>query len=209
MIRNILLDMGGVVTLQDADEARRRFADLGIDSGKLVHSYGQTGVFGAFEAGEIDEEDFCAELSRMAGREISLQEAAHCCLGFKKEAPIDRLHYLLELKQKYHLCLVSNTNPFVINDHCTSNFSSDGRPISDYFHSLLLSYKLKVCKPDKEFFIRALAADNMKAEECVFIDDSLTNIQSAEALGIHGIHINTNEPWREKLEKILSSENHA
>ena len=101
MIRNILFDMGGIVTLQDADEARRRFRALGIDTGSQLCRHGHTGIFGALEAGEICEDEFCSELAKMVGRQhVSHEEAEHCWLGFKKAAPLDRLHTLLELKKR-------------------------------------------------------------------------------------------------------------
>ena len=43
----------------------------------------------------------------------------------------------------------------------------------------------------------------MKAEETIFVDDSLKNIKAAEALGIRGLHVAPDEDWMEKLTALL------
>ena len=48
---------------------------------------------------------------------------------------------------------------------------------------------MQAYKPEPDIFLKALAADGMKAEETIFVDDSLKNIKAAEALGIRGLHV--------------------
>ena len=43
----------------------------------------------------------------------------------------------------------------------------------------------------------------MKAEETIFVDDSLKNIRAAEALGIRGLHAAPDEDWMERLTALL------
>ena len=42
-------------------------------------------------------------------------------------------------------------------------------------------------KPDPAFYNLLLSTYNLKAEECVFIDDTPKNIKAGEDLGIKGI----------------------
>lgn len=60
-------------------------------------------------------------------------------------------------------------------------------------------------KPDAEFFRIALERDNLVAEESLFIDDSIRNVQAAEALGIKGLHVRQNEDWAEELKAYLDA----
>lgn len=204
MVRNLLFDMGGVVFKQDTPEAFRRFRAAGVDPDYYMGAYGQKDFFLDLETGLISTDEFCAKMAHVSGREsVTYDEALYCWLGFVDEVPAERLHNLLTLKEKYHLGLLSNTNPFIMGFMLGGDFSAERRPISDYFHSLFLSYEMKVCKPCQDIFLKALAADGMKAEETIFIDDSLANVRAAESLGIRGLHVKTNEDWMPALGKML------
>jgi putative hydrolase of the HAD superfamily len=43
-------------------------------------------------------------------------------------------------------------------------------------------------KPGKRIYEILLEKYQLKPEECIFIDDTLANIKSAEELGIKGVH---------------------
>lgn len=196
--------MGGVIFRQDSEEAFRRFREAGLDPEKYMGAFGQKEFFLDVENGKIDADTFCRKMAEASGREhVSWEEAQHCWLGFLKEVPVERLHYLLELKKHYHVCLLSNTNPFMMSFTRSSKFSSDGKPISFYFDTLFCSYEMKAYKPDSEIFIKALDTDKMIADETLFLDDSMKNIVAAQRLGIQTLYVKTNEDWRDRLTLVL------
>ncbi len=85
----------------------------------------------------------------------------------------------------------------------SDKFSDERKPIGDYFDTLFCSYEMQAYKPNPDIYLKALAADGMKAEETIFVDDSLKNVKAAEALGIHGLHVAPDEDWMEKLTELL------
>lgn len=206
MIKNLFFDMGGVVFRQNTPEAFRRFREAGIDTDYYMGEHGQKDFFLDVETGVIDTDEFCRKMSAATGRAVTMDDALYCWLGFIKDVPVDRLRCLLELRRKYHVCLLSNTNPFIMSFTRSPRFSTDGYPISHYFDSQFCSYEMGAYKPDAEFFRIALDRDGLLAEESLFIDDSLKNIQAAEALGIKGLHVRQNEDWTEELRAYLSAE---
>lgn len=202
MIRNILLDMGGVVFIQDTAEAERRFAAMGIDTSRYMGAYAQHGFFGDLEAGRIGEAAFCREMARATGREqVTPDQARHCWEGFIKAVPAERLAWIDALRAEgYRLGLLSNTNPFVM-----SRMNDARTQIASHFDHLMLSYRLGVCKPSREIYEKALSDAGMLASETIFVDDGPHNISGAEAIGIHGLHITTNTPWLEPLRRRLEA----
>jgi putative hydrolase of the HAD superfamily len=52
------------------------------------------------------------------------------------------------------------------------------------FDGLVFSGPLHITKPSKEIFEHLLAKYDLKAEDCIFIDDSPINVAGAEAAGI-------------------------
>ncbi len=196
--------MGGVIFRQDSEEAFRRFREVGLDPEKYMGAFGQKEFFLDVENGKIDADTFCRKMAEASGREhVSWEEAQHCWLGFLKDVPVECLHYLLELKKHYHVCLLSNTNPFMMSFTRSSKFSSDGKPISFYFDTLFCSYEMKAYKPDSEIFIKALDTDKMIADETLFLDDSMKNIVAAQRLGLQTLYVKTNEDWRDRLTLVL------
>ena len=196
--------MGGVIFRQDSEEAFRRFREVGLDPEKYMGAFGQKEFFLDVENGKIDADTFCRKMAEASGREhVSWEEAQHCWLGFLKDVPVERLHYLLELKKHYHVCLLSNTNPFMMSFTRSSKFSSDDKPISFYFDTLFCSYEMKAYKPDCEIFIKALDTDKMIADETLFLDDSMKNIVAAQRLGLQTLYVKTNEDWRDRLTLVL------
>lgn len=161
-------------------------------------------VFLDVETGKIDADEFCRRMAEAVGREsVSWEEAQYCWLGFIRDVPVDRLRNLLKLREEYHICLLSNTNPFIMAFTRSDKFSDEHKPIGDYFDTLFCSYEMQAYKPNPDIYLKALAADGMKAEETIFVDDSLKNVKAAEALGIHGLHVAPDEDWMEKLTELL------
>lgn len=66
----------------------------------------------------------------------------------------------------------------------------------------ILSYTVKLIKPDPEIYKLVLQKCGIKAEESVFIDDTLVNVEAAQALGIEGIHFRSIEQVKEDLRKL-------
>jgi putative hydrolase of the HAD superfamily len=60
--------------------------------------------------------------------------------------------------------------------------------IADRFHAVVNSSDVGFAKPAQEFYAIALARAGVAAEHALFIDDSLPNVQGANALGIRGHH---------------------
>ena len=63
----------------------------------------------------------------------------------------------------------------------------------------ILSYREKVIKPDAEIYRRLLDRYSLKAEESVFIDDTMGNVEAAQELGLHGILFRSKEQTEQEL----------
>ncbi len=69
----------------------------------------------------------------------------------------------------------------------------------DFFDGLVVSYKLKMAKPDKQIFEYVLNEYNLKAENCLFVDDTLKNIEMAKSLGFNTHHFTTANNFKADL----------
>lgn len=66
---------------------------------------------------------------------------------------------------------------------------------------VVVSGEEKCIKPGPEIFKRLLTRFNLQAQDCVFIDDNLANIQAAQALGFEVIHFQNAADLRAALQQ--------
>lgn len=209
MIKNLIFDMGGVILpIQPIGEPMRRFARLGLSreqAERFFGLYGQQGIFREAETGELSAEEFLEAYHRLTGYAATFEEIAWAWLGFVHEPPVERLYELNRLRgEGWHVALLSNTNPFIMR-HCESTaFSPQGQGIGSYFDRLFYSYHLGACKPDSRAFERMLELGGYRAEECLFLDDALHNVEAARALGMQALHVPENQDWAQPLRQRLA-----
>ena len=216
MVKNIIFDFGGVVIHLQPDEAMRRFEALGIiDARQQMSIFGQTGIFGQVEKGEITTDEFCRLLALEAQQKggkftgvdnpsYSYEEAKWAWMGYVKAVPRQNLDALLRLQQRYRLYLLSNLNPFLQQWAESESFSGDGHGLRHYIPYLYYSFQLRDYKPAPSMFRRMLDAAGLCAEDCVFVDDSPRNIEGCEAVGMHGLLVGKDEDWIAPLDDLLN-----
>lgn len=72
----------------------------------------------------------------------------------------------------------------------------------EQFHPVLVSESCKLAKPDPAFYRLALTKTERKPEQCVFIDNTLKNVEVANKLGIHGLHLTTREALEKDFDRL-------
>ncbi|WP_027878740.1 HAD-IA family hydrolase [Mesoflavibacter zeaxanthinifaciens] len=118
-----------------------------------------------------------------------------------KDFPEHRLQFIKQLAKdnNYQLILLSNTNELHI-DYIKKNVSFY-EDFKDCFDQFYLSHEINLRKPNADIFNFVLIENNLKAEECLFIDDTLENTQTAEQLGIN---VWNNNPATEDIVDIFT-----
>ena len=207
-IKNIAFDLGGVVIALSYEQAVRRFEEIGLkDARQHLDAFHQRGIFGDLERGIITTEEFRIELGKLIGREVTYDECLYAWHGYVEYVPQKNLQMLLKLRQLgYKVCLLSNTNPFMMQWAMSKEFDGNGHSMDYYFDNLYLSYKYKYMKPSPEIFKIMLEGQQSSAEETLFIDDGQKNVEAAKELGMKTLFPENNEDWTEPLAKLLGIE---
>ena len=72
MIRNIVIDFGGVLIALNKQASIQAFRDLGMESvAELINDYRSEGIFNELEHGKIDIHRFCDEARRISGVDVT------------------------------------------------------------------------------------------------------------------------------------------
>jgi 2-haloacid dehalogenase len=111
------------------------------------------------------------------------------------KGPIDdSLHILRELKQAGHP-LYGLTNW----SHETFPIARQRYDFFSWFDGIVVSGEEGTIKPDPKLYQTLLERYDIDPSRAVFIDDNKTNVEAAEALGIHGIHFHNAAQLRGEL----------
>ena len=205
MIRNIIFDLGGVIITISQQEAIRRFGEIGLKNAEHhLNPYTQSGIFGDLEQGLISAEEFRRDLSRLTGRELSMDDCRYGWLGYCAGLPERNIAILKKLRSEgYRLILLSNTNPFMMSWAMSDDFDGMGHSMEHYFDAIYLSYKLKVMKPSELFFKRVVESENINPRETLFVDDGPRNVAAAAKLGMTTFCPINGADWTSEIYKYL------
>ena len=195
--KNIIFDLGGVLLDIAPDATLEALRALGVAERFLTDGLNiRNDILVGLECGAVAPEDMYRAFAGSIGKECTLEvreqiKNAWCAMLGK--AKIEKFHTLRALREKgYKVFLLSNTNAIhweVIEEKLQA---IEGRPLTDYFDGVYLSFRMHACKPDDEIFEKLLAAEGINAEDCLFLDDSRDNCATAASLGIASLLMERN-----------------
>ena len=195
-IKNLLIDLGGVLINLDRQRCIENFQKLGLRNvEELLDISNQDGILMQQEKGLITPAEFRNGVREMIGKVVSDKQIDAAWNSFLVDIPTHKLDLLLKLREKYVVYLLSNTNDIHWKWSCENVFPYRGFQVEDYFEKIYLSFEMKMVKPDTEIFETVLADANIDPKETFFIDDSEANCLAAQALGISTYTPQANEDW--------------
>ncbi len=208
MIKNVLLDFGGVVVTLDKPQAISRFEEIGLKhAAEHLDAYTQTGIFGDLERGDITDETFRIELGKLIGHEVTWDECRYAWLGYVGDVPQRNLDYLLKLRSMgYRVILVSNTNPYMMSWALSTDFDGKGHTLEHYLDACYTSYQIGALKPDDQFFHRVIRSEHIMPNESIFVDDGPRNVAAASEMGLITYCPENGSDWTVEVEKRLQQE---
>ena len=194
-IKNIIFDLGGVILNVDFAITQQEFVKLGVKNiNETFGQYHQIGFFDLFDRGEIDQNEFLAEASMLFPPSVTQQQIINAWNAMLFDLPAERFNLLKKLGKKYRLFLMSNTNIIHYLEYqkiIKETFGID--KLDDLFEKAYYSFLVGMRKPEDRFFNLILNDNNLIAGETLFIDDTHTNTDDAEKLGINGYYLKQGE----------------
>lgn len=201
MIRNIIFDIGNVLA---SFRWKDLFKDLGF-TGEAFDSIAKATVlhptmWNEFDRSLLSDEEIIARcISRAPEYEKEIRLLFDTTAGLVEEYPYS-YGWIQGLKERgYKVYLLSNYGKTSF-EAARDNHRLSFLPLVD---GAVISYEVQMVKPEPGIYEALLMKYSLKADECVFLDDKPENIEAAEALGFHGIVVESYEQAADMLEKIL------
>ncbi|WP_288717165.1 HAD family hydrolase [Duncaniella muris] len=207
MIKNLLFDLGGVIMDLDRNRCVDAFKGLGMkDPDDFLGLYGQKGDFLALESGEIGADEFHRRIRPLFGNpDLTDAQIDDAFNQFLIGIPVDRLEALRALRSDYRICLLSNTNPIMMESKIAEEFRKEGREMADYFDGIVTSYEARCCKPGKEIFDYAERTCALVPSETLFFDDSQANVDAARSFGFHAVLVRPGDEFADLLRNFCEN----
>ncbi len=192
-IKNIIFDLGGVILNIDFKQTELAFAKLGVGNFNAHYTLQtSTPLFHDLETGAIAPEFFYDKLRELLQLPLSNEQIKNAWNALLLNFPKERIEWLKQIKTKYKIYLLSNTNQIHYDAFIQlyNQQINDGN-FNDLFIKAYYSHEIKLRKPSKESFEFVLKQENLIAAETAFIDDLLPNIEAAKQVGLQTIYLPT------------------
>lgn len=183
-INTIIFDFGGVVINIEMIKTLEAFIRLGFESNN--NDFYTIPFVKEFEKGLISEVEFVNNIKNTLDNNTDEKRIIRAWNELLIDIPSERITLITELRKKYRVILLSNTNITHIkasNEWLSNN--SQFSCLDELFDKLYLSFEMKMSKPDNEIYLSLLKSENINPKNALFIDDSVANINAAKALGIN------------------------
>jgi putative hydrolase of the HAD superfamily len=202
MFDTILLDLGGVIIDVDYHRTARAFNERGFQRFEELYSKAQQDhLFDGFELGALSPAEFRARIRTLSNCPITDTDIDACWNAMLGHIPQERLGLVAQLKQRYRLLLLSNTN--AIHVPAFTEIARRENAIADFkglFHGAYYSCELGLRKPHPEAFDQVLGLHGASAATTLFIDDSIQHVRGARSAGLQAEHL---ELEREDLAALV------
>lgn len=207
MIKAIIFDMGGVLVDLDIEDCKKAFKErLGYyDIDEIIDACHQKGIYGDLEEGILSADDFRSIVlagSRPDAVAEDVDEAmSHILVGIEPY----KAEMLKRLSEKYELYMLSNNNPICVR-YSRKMFEDAGIPLENIFRKCYFSYEMKALKPSETFYRNVVSDIGLPAEQMLFIDDSMKNVEGSMAAGLPAVFYQPGTDLEALLEDVLDRE---
>ena len=199
-IKAVFFDLGGVILRTEYQAPRQHLAErFGMeydDIDKLVFGGGPNGSAAKASVGEVTEEEHWLNVMKMIKQPAGEYERIREEFFAGDVVDHDILDYLRSIKPKYKVGLISNAFSG-LRDWITRE------KFDDVFDRMIISAEVGVAKPEAKIYHIALEQLQVQADEAVFVDDVIENIEACEELGMEGILFENSESAIQQLKDLL------
>jgi glucose-1-phosphatase len=191
-VKNLIFDLGGVILDLSVDHTLAFFTTLsGLDKQHVTEIFKTSPEFNEYEKGKINDHQFRDFIRKTYCGHASDQEIDLAWNAMLRGIPKTKLDLLLKLKKKYQVFLLSNTNGIHLNyiNQVLLPQVTGGYNLDEYFHIAYYSHRMLKRKPDAEIFEHVITENNLLAAESLFLDDNLSNVEGAKAVGLQTVYV--------------------
>lgn len=196
----IIFDMGGVL-IKTVDRSFRTAlaSQFGMTYEQLESLVYSSDSANKAMVGEISEnEHFINVLNELGNPEFGIRNFQEAFWG-GDDIDNELVSLISTLNQKFKLGLLSNAMD------STRFWLTEKYNLLSFFDVSIFSGEVKMAKPGFEIYRLILDQLEVKAQESIFIDDFIENIEAANHLGITTIHYQTTNQTINRINELIEN----
>ncbi|MFN8239019.1 MAG: HAD-IA family hydrolase, partial [Chitinophagales bacterium] len=204
-ITTLIFDLGGVIiNLKTEDEWLHQDLLPHFQPDSLLQLQ-QAGYFRNLETGNVRPEDFLLQMQAIAtDKHATEKQVKQHWNAILQDIPSHRVELLQQLKQRYRLVLLSNTNSIHVESFQRYMHRAFGEDIlRANFHTVYYSQEIGLRKPTKETYEFVMQQQQLQPAEILFLDDKSENLREPHNIGWQTFHVNFNELSAAALQHLL------
>lgn len=184
MIKNIVFDMGQVMTYYDGERVCRHFMEDPQEIKEVFTSVFVSPEWLLLDMGIIEDEEAVRRMSSRVSTDHARKMVRLCMEHWHEYCmwPKEGMGELVrELKERgFSIYLCSNAAIRLVDCY------RDVIPGWEHFDGILFSASVKCMKPQKEIYLHLFEQFSLVPQECFFVDDLQLNIDGGRACGMDG-----------------------
>ncbi len=189
MIKAVIFDFGGVISKsKDFDWLSKKFSEFyNIESAEISKKWIEEIVSPLFKdivTGKVSVEILYEKSSKFFNVEKNKHKEDWLILV--DEYNFEIIELIKSLEGRYRLAILSNITEGLIEQFL------DKHSLNDKFEVVIKSFEVGLMKPDLKIYELILNKLNLKAEECLFVDDLEKNVKAAKKIGMQAIQFKGN-----------------
>lgn len=182
MYKAIIFDLGRVLVHFDFKRGYRALEGLcPYAAAEIPKRISTTDLVTRFETGLVEPADFFDQFSRLLDLRLEYPRFCEIWSSIFTDALVPE-EMLAGLAARYRLVLLSNTNAIHFE-----MVREQYAPLLRHFHDMVLSYEVKVMKPDPRIYRIAVDRAGCLPGECFYTDDIAAYTAAAREQGIDAV----------------------
>ena len=192
-IDNIIFDLGNVILNIDYQNTIDAFEKIGVPNASIFYSKSsQLNIFNQLETGRISKQNFILEIQKFVPK-ASASQIINAWNALLEDLPNERLEILKNIKDKFSIFLLSNTNTIHIEKIIDKLGKKKYEEFYNLFDKVYYSHEVKLRKPNADIFKLVIKENCLSIKNTLFIDDSIQHIESAKKIGLKTYHLDGDE----------------
>ena len=192
-IDNIIFDLGNVILNIDYQNTIDAFKKIGVPNASSFYSKSsQLNIFNQLETGHISKQNFILEIQKIVPK-ASASQIINAWNAILQDLPNERLEILKNIKDKFSIFLLSNTNSIHIEKIIDKLGEKKYEEFYNLFEKVYYSHEVKLRKPNSDIFKLVIKENCLSIKNTLFIDDSIQHIESAKKIGLKTYHLDGNK----------------
>ncbi|MDQ2888274.1 MAG: HAD family phosphatase [Chloroflexota bacterium] len=186
-IKAVIFDIGGVLLQSAGPHQHRTWEDrFGIQDSEVFKFINRSGMNAAATRGKVSSDELWQQVSEHFGIDREQIREVEKTYQSNERLNTELADFLRDMRPRYKTALLSNAWSGA-REAVNKKYALD-----TLVDIQLFSYEDGTMKPEAKIYLLALHRLGVQANETIFLDNKIINVDGASLVGLHSIHYQDN-----------------